>query len=167
MAQKELEAAINKAISSLALEVYTKAQSNVPVVTGQLKASGNYTPYQDGFGVMYTAPYAEDVEFGVNGRKATAALDTGLSGHHAMIPRHTRRTKKGKVSVKAHVKRFIGSKPVRLKDGTWKTFNLGAETLVFKGRHFLGNALEEVFGERLSKTNGLSGQIQAKIIVKD
>ena len=55
--------------------------------------------------------------------------------------------------------------PIQVGENEYRTINSLAKT---EGRHFLGNALEEILDETLGVAKGLEGKIIAsKIIVKD
>ena len=162
--QKQVEHAITDAIASLGLDVFKKSQEKVPTQTGTLKQSGSHRPLSVGFEITYTAPHAQQVEFGTS-------ADSQAGVHVSQIPPHIRRKKTGVLSrfrgkgnkyiVKAHTKTYTNAKPMLMPDGSWKTitFNQGGQ-----GSHFLGNSLEEVLGDFLTKTDGLSGKMTLRKI---
>ena len=162
--QRDIESMITDAIASLGRIVFKKSQEKVPTQTGTLKQSGSFSSLSEGFKIEYTAPHAVQVEFG-------ESEDTKQTVYVSQIPQHIRRKKTGilskfkgkgnKYTVQAHTKTYTNSKPMIMPDGTWKTirFLQGG-----RGSHFLGNSLEEVLGEFLTKTNGLSGKMNFRKI---
>ena len=162
--QKQIEDTITNAIKVLGLEVFEKSQKKVPKKTGTLKDSGSHKPLSVGFEITYTAPHAQQVEFGTS-------ADSQAGVHVSQIPQHIRRKKTGvlskfrgkgnKYAVKAHTKTYTNAKPMLMPDGSWKTITFNKSG---QGSHFLGNSLEEVLGDYLTKTDGLTGVVKARKI---
>ena len=162
--QKQIEETITNALKVLGLEVFKKSQQKVSNKTGMLKDSGAYKPVSQGFEIVYMAPHAQQIEFGTS-------EDSQSGVHVSQIPQHIRRKKTGvlsrfrgkgnKYTVKAHTKTYTNAKPMLMPDGSWKTilFSRGGQ-----GSHFLGNSLEEVLGDFLTKTDGLTGVVKARKI---
>ena len=137
--QASIESLINQAITKLGMEVFNTSQTNVPVITGKLKRSGNYQGKFDGFKIAYNTDYAKDVEFGREGGE----------GGSWIVPAHVRRTKNGRVKVKAYE---TSGKPVLMPDGQWRTFSTTKAT---QGRYFLTKAMEDIITTALTRNMGL------------
>ena len=109
-----VEKALDKIVTTLGKETMQIAQSEVPVITGQLRNSGKmFTAEKNAmpsFQLVYEAPYAYDVHEGDN----TTALTTNWQ---AFTRKHKRKTPSGKiVNVKAHTKVYkLGYKPVKVQ----------------------------------------------------
>lgn len=172
---KEVEDRITKALLELGDSVFARSQALVPVQTGELKRSGSSGIYGNHFRVEYTAPYAADVEFGRNQPRDDDApyAEEEERSEKTLIPskRHRRTITRGKnrgkkVWVMKHWKTFKNyNVPIQVGENEYRTINSLAKT---EGRHFLGNALEEILDETLGVAKGLEGKIIAsKIIVKD
>ena len=53
---------INELIEKFAIQVYQESQAAVPVVSGELKASGSINKTANGMKIEYTAPYASLID---------------------------------------------------------------------------------------------------------
>ena len=154
MRQGRLEQIITAAFQTWGGAVFAESQRRVPVVTGQLKASGSIMFPPDSFELTYNTPYAIDVESGR--RKSTGAVSS--QPWIQRVPAHIRRTKKGRIHIAAHTKTYLeGRKPVRMADGQWRVFT---PAMVSKGRHFLGGALKSILKITLSTNDGLQKYLQ-------
>ena len=147
--QATIENLINQAIAKMGMEVFTTSQATVPVITGKLQRSGSYQGSFNGFKITYNTDYAKDVEFGREAKTQTEPWEQ-------VVPAHVRRTKKGRVRVKAHTKQYTSGKPVLMPDGQWKTFNT---TKAIKGKHFLTGAMDEIFTKALTQNMGMQKYI--------
>ena len=82
-----------------------KARKNCPINTGELYDSLYVDITKKGFILGASADHADEVE---NGRDEIIVPGTYV----AKIKRHKRKTKNGKIIVRAHVKKYTGMKPV-------------------------------------------------------
>tara|TARA_B100000749_G_scaffold279334_1_gene271880 strand:- start:609 stop:1070 length:462 start_codon:yes stop_codon:yes gene_type:complete len=143
--QADLENKINQAIAKLGMEVFTNSQKTVPVITGKLKRSGSYQGSFNGFKITYNTEYAKNVEFGRTGGEQVEPWTQ-------TVPSHVRNTKKGRIKVKAHTKKYTSGKPVLMPDGQWRTFSTTKAT---QGRYFLTEAMENIFTKAFTQNMGL------------
>jgi len=116
---------------------YGKAMSYVPIISGFL-ASTIYTTTGEVVTLGATAPYAYEVEHGI---PATVAEGDYI----ATVKRHRRKTKAGRVLVKAHKKVYKGGKPI-MYGGRWVTQKT---TEGRPGQFFLKRALEEAITDSI------------------
>ena len=101
--------------------VFETSQKNVPTgATGELKSSGTIIDREDGYEIIYSAPYAYDVEYGI---KESRPL-TGLNLYD--VRAHTRRGKRGDYIVSGHVRKVVG-KYVYIKKFTNYPWNFSGE----------------------------------------
>ena len=109
----EVSGRILKAAHDIGRLVYDDSQVNVPVLTGELKASGRLRMNQDGFTIRYTAGHASKQEFGrdpgftehvekhpVKRHKRRAVVPARAGS--TMIPRHTYRKDGKLITVRRH-----------------------------------------------------------------
>ena len=165
--QKKLESVITGALQKWGRSVFAESQRRVPVVTGQLKASGSITLPDDGFEIIYSAPYAKKVELGDKTPWSTpggTTTDSSPSEPVVMPVRaHIRRTNKGRVRVKAHTKTFVaGQRPMRFADGQIRT--VWYSSMVSQGKHFLGGAMQSLLQSALLYNMGLQKYLQTDTI---
>jgi hypothetical protein len=131
-------------IGNLALD---KARQTCPVQSGELYRSLYVDINPSGFELGATAPYASDVEEGVE-----AVMIAG--SYTGKWKRHKRRTKNGTTTVRGHTKTFEGKKPVLVNGESerskqeWRTrsANSGRE-----GTFFMKKALESSIDEAIEK----------------
>ena len=170
--QTQIEQIITDAITVLGYKVFDTSQKYVPVVTGKLQRSGNIATQANGFEIEYTAPYAQDVEFGRN-QPRDPSLDPEpvvqpspettiwSKGHKRTIKRGKNRGQK--YTVKGHTKTFKNYNiPIQVGEDEYRTINSTYKT---QGRHYLGNALEDVFKDALTIQDGLEGSIKVSKII--
>lgn len=173
--QKKIETLITDAIKAVGYDVFNQSQVNVPVVTGKLKRSGDIRVGGHQFEIEYSAHYAQDVEFGRGQPRdfnpEHIEEQRPLQTTTVISPQHQRTIKRGKnrgrkYTVKRHTKTFDNYMvPIKVGENEFRTINSLSKT---QGRHFLGDALEQVLGTHLSVTSGLEGKIKVgTIIAKD
>ena len=155
--QQALEDLITSSFKSLGSSIFAESQRRVPVVTGALKASGSIAFDTNGFSIEYDAPYARSVESG--GRYSKGAVDDQPWTQE--VPSHWRKTKKGRVRVKAHTKNYATGKPVKMEDGTWRTFTIKS---VSRGKHFLSGSIRSYLNGALQHQNGLEPYLERNVI---
>ena len=142
---------VAQALAALGDDIFKVSQRNVPVMTGALKASGRVRTFSNGFEIQYTTAYARDVEFG---RTDGSAVQKPWVQN---VPAHVRRTKNGRVRVKAHQKEYTSGKPVQMPDGSWRVFTASPQTAA---RLFLTKAVEEILTPAFSQNLGLQKYIK-------
>ena len=109
--ERALVTALQTAVGRIA---FADSQMMVPVVTGQLKRSGQYRDTKDGFAIDYFAPYAELVH---DGQEASGSE---IELYASVVREHDRKLQNGStVRVKTHTKKYIGMKPTLMLDGNW------------------------------------------------
>ena len=139
-----------KALAYLGEDIFKESQKNVPVLTGKLKASGVKRVLPNGFEIQYTTDYARDVEFGRKGGEVSQ--EPWIQN----VPTHIRRTKNGRVRVKAHQKEYTSGKPMKMPDGSWRVFKASPQTVA---RLYLTKAMEDILTPALTQNMGLQKYI--------
>jgi len=110
----KLSDAIQTYMHTLGKMIYDRSQELVPVKSGRLKKSGEYTFSRDSATISYKTPYAYRINFGGGGEQLSDAATT------YRVRRHQRRVpSKGLVVVKEHMKRVGQRTPpmVRTRKG--------------------------------------------------
>ena len=109
-------------LHALGQQTVNNSQRNVPVQTGQLKASIEFSKEKDGFKIRYLTDYAATVHEGSD-RFSGAITEPWVS----KVKKHKRKTSRGTVMVKAHKKKYKeGFKPTKGVEG-WHTRDTTAE----------------------------------------
>ena len=103
--------------------IYDKSQELVPVKSGNLKNSGEYTFSSTGATVTYYAPYAHRVNFGGEGEAPPPDFTYTVRQHQRRVPT-------GQVIVKEHIKKMGVRRPKATKP-----------------QGFLTRAKEEILGD--------------------
>ena len=181
MATRQLELALTSSLTEKLLKRLEKvalanAKQTCPVASGDLLNSLYVSRTAKGVTLGSPLEYAEQIE---NGRPQIDVSGTYVS----KVKRHKRRTKRGKVTVRAHTKTFQNMKPVQISgdesgedtevvgqstraNQVWRTLS---SSPAIEGTHFMANALEtakaEVFkdmGDILAEAFNASG-IKARL----
>jgi hypothetical protein len=115
---------------------------NCPVRTGNLKRSGKFEVYSDGFRLWYETPYTGVIE---KGRPKTP-----ITGEQTIyVGEHERMTPGGyTIKVPAHYKTYVNCRvvPIQTKDGGL-IFRVISEWPEIKGVGFMRRAIEEALAE--------------------
>ena len=134
---KVIEESIISGIQKNAKKIFERSQINVPVITGDLKRSGEVEETDKGSTIEYEIEYAHPVEFGRGEEDISSEI------HEVYIKPYTR---KDGVHVKGHYKKYKGRvisfQPPNSNEKVVRTITKIGER---PARHFLTNAvLEEV-----------------------
>ena len=139
-----LDRELKRIVDTMGKEIFRKSQERCPVgKTGNLKASGRYTPLSGGgFSISYDADYADKID---GGQKESRKFQ---GPYESPIPRHQRKLPSGKtISVRAHTKTYQDMRPLDLGSG-WYTYR---QVSSGGGTGFLTKTFEEEFNKIFSK----------------
>ena len=136
---KIIEKAVIEGIQRNAEAIFEQSQINVPVITGDLKRSGEIIETDKGAKVEYTVQYAEPVEYG------REEQDISEEVHEVYVKPYVRRDG---VNVKGHYKKYKGRViSFQPKDSSEKIVRTITKVGEVKPRYFLTNAILEVIPE--------------------
>ena len=139
----EVEKEIEVQVSNLAKETFDLSQNNVPIDTGELKASGSFwTDGFESFTIGYTADYAGSVHDPLKYPREKITVPYVMDIKRDFM----RRIPSGKrVRVRKHKKTFrtIAEKPVKVNGNEWRTINVNETT--GKGNPWIDDAWNQIY----------------------
>ena len=135
---------LKRVVDDMGKEIFKLTQEKCPVgKTGNLKASGRYTPLSGGgFSISYDAEYADKID---GGKKEPVKFK---GSYDSPIPAHQRKLPSGKtITVRAHTKTYQDMRPLDLGAG-WYTYK---EISPSGGTGFLTKTFQQEFDKIFSK----------------